>query len=283
MADDSWQYWLSQATQQLGEAGVEAPQHDARTLLAFHLNCPLNQLHQNFDGTPNELDQFLALVARRAARQPLAHITGTRGFWSLDLTVTPDVLDPRPDTETLIEATLKLCPNKAAPLHLLDIGTGSGAIILSLLSELPNATGVATDVSAKALAIAKMNAAQNQLADRIQFIETSWADGVNGPFDMLISNPPYIASAVIPTLDLEVKEHEPHLALDGGADGLDAYRAIINALPALMKPGGLVAFEIGFDQADSVRALMQATDVRDLATHQDLGRKDRAITGIFQG
>lgn len=283
MGTRTWQQHLAQATQQLADADVAAADHDVRVLLAHHLGCALNQLHGHLQETPQDTQAFQTLIDRRTAREPLAHITGTRGFWSLDLKVTSDVLDPRPDTETLIEAVLKHTADKQAPLRLLDIGTGSGAIALTLLTELPNATAHATDISPKALAIAKTNATKNKLADRITFVETSWATGIEGSFDIIVSNPPYIESAVIQTLDEEVKAHEPHLALDGGTDGLDAYRAILQQLNQVARADTLVAFEIGYDKSESVLALCERAGLEHLKLAQDLGGQNRTITGFFKG
>lgn len=282
MAAPSWQELLTRAAGRLADAGVSAADHDARALLAHHLGCPLGQLHQWLSSPVRDQNAYQALLERRAAREPLAHITGTRGFWSLDLKITADVLDPRPDTETLIEAVLKHCPDKSRPLQLLEIGTGSGAIALSLLSELPKAAAVATDISPKALAVAQENAAAHGLEKRLTLVETSWATGVKGPFDIIVSNPPYIETRVIDALEEEVKRYEPHLALDGGADGLAAYRAILQQVQCLLKPEGLIAFEIGYDQAERVIALMANTDMKGLQCHKDLAGKNRAITGFFK-
>jgi len=224
-----------------------------------------------------EAARFETLIARRARREPLSHIVGSVGFWTLDLIVTRDVLTPRPDTETIVEAALASVADRNAPLDILDIATGSGAIALALLSELPNARAVATDISAPALAVARANAARNGLAKRITFIETSWADGVDGPFDLLVSNPPYIASAVIGALEPEVKDYEPRLALDGGPDGLAPYRHLFAEAKRLLKPGGTGVFEIGFDQGEAALALARMNGVRNATLRRDLAGRDRAV------
>lgn len=225
----------------------------------------------------DEAARFDALIARRAAREPLSHIIGSVGFWTLDLIVTRDVLTPRPDTETVVEAALAAVRDRSAPLDILDIATGSGAIALALLSELPNARAVATDISAAALAVARDNAARNSLADRIGFIATSWADGVDSRFDLVVSNPPYIASAVIDTLEPEVKDFEPRLALDGGPDGLAPYAHLFAEARRLLKPGGAGVFEIGFDQGEAALALAGRAGVRSATLKRDLGGRDRAV------
>lgn len=279
----NWQSLLKQAEATLAKAGVQSPAHDARALLAFHLGMPRSRLPLVLQDQADNAEPYMALIARRAAREPLAHITGTRGFWSLDLKVTPAVLDPRPDTETLIECVLAQVKDKNAPMRLLDIGTGSGAIALALLTELPGATAIATDVSTEALAIATENALATGLGGRISFVQTNWTDGLNGPFDVVVSNPPYIPSADVAGLEPEVRLHEPHLALDGGPDGLAPYRHILAALPGLCSAGALVAFEMGFDQADALAALMHTAGLEGLTMQRDLGGNARVVFGRFPG
>lgn len=252
---------------------------DARRLLesaggleAAGLMARLNELFPD-----TEAARFDALIARRAAREPLSHIIGTVGFWTLDLMVTRDVLTPRADTETLVEAALAAVSDRNAPLAILDIATGSGAIALALLSELPNAHAAATDLSAPALAVARVNAARNGLAKRIRFIETSWSDGIDGPFDLVVSNPPYIARAVIETLEPEVKDFEPRLALDGGPDGLAPYPHLFAEARRLLKPGGTGVFEIGFDQGDAALVLARMSGAPNATLRRDLGGRDRAV------
>jgi len=270
---------LRAATARLKAAGVEDAHAEARRLLAAAgALTPAALISALSDHQPgDEAARFDALVTRRAAREPLSHIIGSVGFWTLDLMVTRDVLTPRPDTETVVEAALAAVSDRNAPLAILDIATGSGAIALALLSELPNARAVATDLSAPALALARENAARNHLAGRIRFIETSWADGVDGPFDLLVSNPPYIASAVINTLEPEVKDFEPRLALDGGPDGLVPYPHLFAEAQRLLKPGGGGVFEIGFDQGEAALALARAGGARGAALRRDLAGRDRAV------
>lgn len=270
---------LRTAADRLQAAGVEDARSEARRLLAAA--GKLSQARMitalNERQPADEAARFAALVDRRAAREPLSHILGNVGFWTLELEVTPDVLTPRPDTETLVEAALDAAPDRAAPLRILDIGTGSGAIVLALLSELPDATGLATDISPAALAVARRNAARNGLAGRIAFLETSWADGVDGPFDLVVSNPPYIASAVIETLEREVKDHEPRLALDGGPDGLGPYPHLLAEARRLLGAGGTAVFEIGYDQGQAVLGLARQAGARDVGLRQDLAGRDRVL------
>lgn len=274
---------LRRAAERLAAAGLEDAREEARRLLAAAGPLSSAQLITGLDDVQpgDEAERFVAFVDRRAAREPLSHILGTVGFWTLELEVSPDVLTPRPDTETVVEAALEAVSDRSAPLRMLDIGTGSGAILLALLSELPNATGLATDISPAALAVARRNAERNGLGDRISFKQASWADGVEGPFDLVVSNPPYIASAVIETLEPEVKDHEPRLALDGGPDGLGPYPHLLAEAKRLLRPGGTAVFEIGFDQGPAALALARQAGVVDAGLRQDLAGRDRALLAPF--
>lgn len=274
---------LAAAAARLAKAGIEDARGEARRLLAAAGSLSSAQLITalDVDQPDDEAARLEAFVARRAAREPLSHILGTVGFWTLDLRVTPDVLTPRADTETIVEAALAAVPDRSAPLQILDIATGSGAIALALLSELPNAQAVATDLSAPALAIARENAALTGLAPRIAFVETRWAEGVEGPFDLVVSNPPYIASAVIETLEPEVKDHEPRLALDGGTHGLDPYPHLFSEARRLLKPGGVAVFESGYDQGAAVMALAHDAGAVKAELRRDLAGRDRAIVATF--
>ncbi len=220
------------------------------------------------------------MVARRARREPLSHILGDKPFWTLDLKVTPDVLTPRSDTETLVETVLKHAGDKSAALEIADFGTGSGAILLALLSELPNASGLGIDISESALAIARENAFRNGLEARAVFRTGNWADSVeDNSLDIAVSNPPYITSAVIDTLEPEVRDHEPRIALDGGDDGMYVYRFLLPELFRILKPYGRMAVEIGYDQAEAVSALAGAAGFADIATTRDLGGQPRVVSG----
>lgn len=225
-----------------------------------------------------DANQAETLVQRRVQREPLSYILGDKPFWTLDLKVNPDVLTPRADTETLVDTVLKQLPDRRAVLHIADFGTGSGAILLALLAELPEANGLGIDISESALQIAMENAARNQLADRAVFRAGNWAEGIEAEsVDIAVSNPPYVASDVIETLEPEVRDHEPRLALDGGKDGLDIYRLLIPQLFRVLKPGGLMAVEIGFDQVSAVTALAEAAGFLQSETVKDLGGNNRII------
>jgi release factor glutamine methyltransferase len=267
------------AANRLAAAGLEDAADEARRLLEHASTLSRAGLMTAMaEPMPeDEAARLDAALARRANREPLSHIFGSVGFWTLDLKVTRDVLTPRADTETVVEAALSAVTDRGAPLRVLDIATGSGAIALALLSELANARAVATDLSAAALAVARANAAANRLSDRITFTETSWADGIEGPFDLLVSNPPYIASAVIETLDPEVRDHEPRLALDGGADGLAPYPHLFAEARRLLTPGGTAVFEIGHDQGEAALDLAREAGFRAASLKRDLGGRDRAV------
>ena len=263
-------------------AGIDSGPTDARALIGAALRLTRAQLVAQSDRAlePREIAVISALAARRIKREPVSRILGRKEFWSLTLDVTPDVLVPRPDTETLVEAALDHVVRgglRLEPLRILDIGTGSGALVLALLQELPNARGVATDVSAAALAVAHGNAERLKLASRCSFVVCNMADGLNGRFDLVVSNPPYIARGAIATLDPEVREYDPRLALDGGADGLDAYRAIAASAPALLAEGGRLIVELGAGQAQPVSALFEQAGLRVLSIRDDLGGIPRAL------
>jgi release factor glutamine methyltransferase len=219
-----------------------------------------------------------ALLARRLAHEPVAHITGTRDFWTLSLKVTPDVLIPRPDSETLIEAALRHFAGQAGPRRILDLGTGSGALLLAALSEWPEATGLGIDISAGALAVARENAARCGLADRADFVAGDWAQGLDGRFDLILCNPPYIEADAV--LAPEVADHEPHGALFAGADGLDCYRRLAPDMARLLETGGIALFEIGHDQGRAVSGLFAAEGFAPVL-HHDLGGRDRGVSIIL--
>ncbi len=228
---------------------------------------------------PEAEARFAALLARRAARQPIAQILGRREFWSLTFRVTPDVLDPRPDSETLVTAVLERVADRKANLRLLDFGTGSGCLLLSLLHELPEAQGLGIDQSEAALAVARGNAASLGLEARATFQLGDWGSGLAGTFDIVISNPPYIESGTIAALAPEVARHEPLSALDGGADGLEAYRRLIPDAARLLAPDGLVALEIGQGQEAAVAALLERAGFGAVAMAADLGGTIRVLLG----
>ncbi|HYG91675.1 MAG TPA: peptide chain release factor N(5)-glutamine methyltransferase [Azospirillum sp.] len=269
------------AEARLREAGVDTPELDARLLVQHALGLTREQLLFEPDAplTPEQAAKAHALIERRAAREPVSRIIGERAFWSLELSLNADTLDPRPDTETIVEAALEAIPDRAAPLRVLDLGTGTGCILLALLAELPNATGLGIDVSEGAVEAAAGNARRNGLGDRARFRVGNWGKGLTERFDLVVSNPPYIPSSDIPSLDPEVREHDPLRALDGGADGLDAYRAIAAQLPDLLKPQAIAALEVGEGQAADVAALLEARGIRVTGVFRDLAGIERCVRG----
>jgi release factor glutamine methyltransferase len=273
---------LKEAAQRLGAAGIDGALREARLLLEAASQVPsATQIafpERAVDST--EAERFGALVARRAKREPMAHILGRREFWSLAFKVTADTLDPRPDSETVVQALLDHTPDRSAPLRVLDFGTGTGCLLLALLHELPNATGLGIDISAAALAVARANAEALGLAARASFRESNWDDGIAPAFDIVLSNPPYIPVGEIAALQPEVAAFEPHLALDGGPDGLDHYRRLAPAAERLLETGGLAAFEVGLGQSDSVAGIGRAARLRHIATAGDLGGVPRCV--LFQ-
>ncbi len=271
----------TRARRALEAAGLDTPVLDARLLVERAAGVDrlalITDPHRPVgDGAASILE---SLIDRRArAREPMAYILGKREFRGLMFETTPAVLIPRPDTETLVEVGLRLVENRAAP-RILDIGTGTGAVGLSLLQAKPFATAVLTDISPDAAAVASRNADALALSDRAGILLGSWAAGAEGPFDLIVSNPPYIPSADIAGLEPDVRDHEPHLALDGGPDGLHAYRAILAQAPGLLAPGGGLAVEIGIGQADDVAALFAAADLSEIAVTPDLAGRARVVSG----
>lgn len=272
---------LLDATRRLKQAGIEGSRQDAVLLLAEALGITPDQVRLQPDSrvAPAGAARFEDLVRRRIDRQPVSQILGRREFWGLDFRVTPDVLDPRPDSETLVAGVLAAVPDRRASLRIVDFGTGSGCLLLSLLHELPQATGLGIDASPAALAIARGNADHLGLAGRVDFRQGDWGEGVGGSFDILISNPPYIETDTVPTLAPEVARHEPHLALDGGPDGLDAYRRLIPHMARLASPGAVAALEIGLGQDAAVCGLLAAAGYADIAVLPDLAGIGRVVTG----
>ena len=263
----------------------DTPELDAKWLLQDLWDLPETAFIADNDFTPTaqQADLLDQAITRRLAHEPVSRILGQRDFWTLTLDVSPDVLDPRPDTECLVEAVLNTLPDRTAPLSILDLATGSGAILLALLSELPNATGLGTDISDPALTIARKNSVRNGLDDRCQFQKANWFDGVEGRFDIITSNPPYIDHAALTGLPPAVADYDPLLALDGGADGLDAYRAILVDAPTYLTCVGLLGLEIGFDQADQVKSLATNTGLNNIQICSDLGGNDRVLLAFRSG
>lgn len=253
---------LEEATQALAGAGIENPRREARLLLAHAMGIS-RDASLTAVPTPEQAKAFAAFVTRRASFEPFAYIAGRKEFWSLAFEVGPGVLIPRPDTETLIEQALRLVPDRNAPLRIADLGTGSGAILLAVLSEFPNATGIGFESSPQALPFARANAAR-LIGDRAQVRAADWSEA-RGPFDLLFSNPPYIPTADIESLAADVSRYEPIAALDGGPDGLDAYRAQAGLLSGLLKPGGHALLEFGIGQETALEPVFRGLEIVTIA------------------
>ena len=274
------QAW-GQAKSRLEAAGIAGPVIDARVLVeaaadatrADIIGDPHRALSAEQEAT---LEDYLG---RRERREPVSHILGRRGFWKVMLGVTPAVLTPRPETERVVDIALEDFPEHA-PWSVLDLGVGSGAILLSILGERPAAKGLGVDVSEEALAVARDNAAELGLAGRMALLRSDWTT-LLGPdsFDLVVSNPPYIATDVIETLEPEVRDHDPRLALDGGPDGLDHYRVLAPEILRVLKPGGRFVVEIGYDQKDAVEALFREAGALGVRTIRDLSDRDRVVAG----
>jgi release factor glutamine methyltransferase len=263
-------------------AGIDSPEADARALICAALHLSRAQLIAQCDRglEPHELHAIAGVCARRLKREPVARIIAEKEFWSLPLRVTPDVLVPRPETETIVEAALdeiNRVGGRSESLRILDIGTGSGALLLALLKELPNATGIGTDLSMAALLVARGNAERHAFSSRCVFVACNIAEPLSGRFDLIVSNPPYIARAGIAALDPEVRDFDPKLALDGGADGLHAYRAISAAAPALLRSTGRLIVELGIGQERPVRGLMRTAGLTVKKVVADLAGIARAM------
>ncbi|MGI1661299.1 peptide chain release factor N(5)-glutamine methyltransferase [Palleronia sp. KMU-117] len=272
---------LVQATRRLAAAGVEGASRDARWLLAWALGTPPERLTLALPEpmTSDTAARFDIAIARRVTHEPVSHITGRRLFWGREFAVDRDVLDPRPETEVLVELAL------AEPFErVLDLGTGTGCILVTLLAERPEAIGTGTDISAAARSHAWGNAVRHRVSDRVEILASDWFRplddrGIAGRFDLVVSNPPYIAAAEMAGLSRDVREHEPRLALTDEGDGLSAYRAIAAGVEKVLAPGGRVLVEIGPAQARAVAAMFRQAGLDDVAVHPDLDGRDRVVSG----
>ena len=273
-------------TTRFAAAGLDSPELDARMLIeaALHLDLTALITQGARSLTADDATRLEAAAQRRLAGEPVARILGIKEFWGLQLRLSADTLVPRPDTETVVEAALDHIRGTRSvndPLRIADLGTGSGAILLALLSELPEAFGIGTDISIGALRTARDNAVALGLGGRTAFVACSYAAALSGPFDLVVSNPPYIRRDDIAGLGIEVRAHDPARALDGGADGLDAYRALIPQAIGLLRPGGALVVEVGEGQAGDVEGLMtEAGFTADLTTiRADLAGIPRVVLG----
>lgn len=268
----------------LRRAGIETPELDARLLLchAAGLNHEAYIARAGETLRPETAARLDRALTRRLKREPVSRILGTREFYGRQFEIGPEALDPRPDTETLIEAALALVDaggGRDLPLTLLDLGTGTGCILVTLLAELPQARGLGTDISQDALALARANAERLGVSARASFIAADWLDGIDGKFDLILSNPPYLASGEIAGLAADVSAYDPHLALDGGADGLDAYRQIAEGARRALAEEGRLLVEIGAGQVASVTKIFTAAGLELAGIGHDLAGRPRVVVG----
>ncbi len=266
---------LTTATKWLTDAGIPNADVDARILLAYAMDYEPSRLMLIGDEEvhPEVFRTFDGYLAAREKFQPVSQIIGGREFWGRWFVVTPDVLDPRPETESLIETALQHGPFQ----RILDLGTGTGILAVTLTAEWPDARAIAIDISSEAIAIATKNAAAHDVADRVNLIVSNWYDAVAGQFDLIVSNPPYIAAAEMAELSPDVRNWEPFLALTPGGDGLEAYRMIAAALNEFLADDGLALFEIGHTQGADVADIFRAAGFANVTVSQDLGGKDRVV------
>jgi release factor glutamine methyltransferase len=263
------------------QQGIDSAELDARLLTGGAFGLDLTGLIAATTRivTPDEAAHLENFLQRRLAGEPVARILGVKEFWGLTLNLSAATLVPRPDTETVVELALEVC-RRQERRRIADIGTGSGAILLALLSELPDATGIGTDISLEALRMARNNAARLGLTQRAAFVACNYTAALSGPFDLIVSNPPYIRSADIAGLDREVREYDPPRALDGGPDGLAAYRAIAPDAARLLAPGGTLIVEAGYGQSGPIAELMSASGLTpDVPPKADLAGIPRAVAG----
>ncbi|MDG2405036.1 MAG: peptide chain release factor N(5)-glutamine methyltransferase [Paracoccaceae bacterium] len=269
---------VAEAIGQLHDAGIKGAQRDARALTAFALGVSPSRIILL---GPDVFDAVSALrlnaaLVRRLQREPVSKIIGRRQFWGREFNISAAVLDPRPETETVIIEALK------RPAHrVLDLGTGSGILAITLMAEWPAAQALATDISPGALAVARQNAARLGGADRIKFLQSDWFDAVEGSFDLIVANPPYISAAEMVGLEPDVRDYDPQAALSLGGDGFDAYRAIFAKAPAHISPQGRLIVEIGHRQAEAVLQLLEQAGFTTLACYRDLAGRDRVISAGY--
>lgn len=272
-AHDAWR----RGADFLAAAGIDGARLDARVLLAHALGIDTGALPGAAEPSADELARYRELLERRAAHEPVAYITGAREFWSLPFAVGPGVLVPRPETETLVEEACPAFPDRKAALDVADFGTGSGCLLLAVLTTFPNARGTGIDASPEALSWARRNADALGVADRCRFLQGSWETALGERFDLVLSNPPYVARREAASLAPDVARYEPPEALYGGEDGLAAYRALAPVIAAVLKPDGLALLEIGAGQASQVRDILARAGLCVTAEIPDLGGIPRCI------
>jgi release factor glutamine methyltransferase len=271
------------AERRLATADVDSPGLDARLLIGHALNLDRAEMLSQSERelTINEITIIDQLIVRRCTHEPVARIFGQREFWSLNFGLNEATLDPRPDSETLVEVAVRYLRDMPSP-RILDIGTGSGCLLLAILNEVRKATGLGIDIAPRAIDQAQINATKLWLADRVRFQVGNWLDHITEKFDAIISNPPYIPSGDIASLMPEVRDFDPRRALDGGEDGLDIYRLLLPLCAGLIKPTGFALFEIGQGQAEDVSTIFRDCGFKGLMRYQDLNGIERCIMGWRQ-
>lgn len=267
---------LMEGAKALREAGIDGPERDARLLLAEVIGMPAARmsLEPDLKVSSSQAKEFHSFLARRVAREPVSRILGRRNFWGRDFEVTPDVLDPRPETETLID----LCLKGPKPQTFLDLGCGSGIIALTLLAEIPAARATACDISDACLSVTNRNAKTLGVLDRLNVKKSNWFSDIEGVFDLIVSNPPYISEPEMAELSLDVFNHDPHLALTPGGDGLAPYFALAKGAVSHLAPGGRILVEIGYKQGPDVVQIFQDAGLSEVLCHKDLNGHDRVVS-----
>lgn len=267
---------LLEGTRALRDAGIDGPERDARLLLAEILGLSVSRLslEPDFRVSDAQIAQFHAFLARRAAAEPVSRILGRRNFWGRDFEITPDVLDPRPETETLIDLAL----SGAEPETLIDLGCGSGILAVTLLAEWPMSRGTATDVSDACLQVTASNAKLHKVHDRLDVKKSNWFSDICGVFDLIVSNPPYITQTEMTELAPDVIRFDPHLALTPGGDGLSCYRALAEQAKAHLAPGGRMLLEIGWKQSADVQDILRSEGYQNVQCHDDLNGHARVVS-----
>ena len=271
---------LNRASQQLQQNGISNARHVAQILLRNCLDLDREAVLRNPKQSvqSGSVDKFYRAVSRRCRHEPVSRIIGFREFWSLPFKVTSAVLDPRPDSETVVAAALDFSENrKSESLRVLDLGTGTGCLAMAFLSERHNATAIATDISAEALSIARRNAVTLGFAQRCSFVSAHWCAGISDRFDVVLANPPYIPTAVIPTLEASVYRYDPHVAIDGGVDGGACYQQLIPLLSKVLRKGARVFLEIGLEQSELVTNILRANMLSVIEIREDLAGNARCI------
>lgn len=267
---------LRESARRLAAAGIDSPRLDARLLLGAALGREIWP-HETAIVATDAIERFQSLLARRLVREPVSRILGRRGFWSLDMAVGPETLDPRPDSETLVEAARTAFADRTPPRRIIDLGTGSGCLLLAALTIFPQASGLGVDRSAAAVAVARENARRNGLENRATFEALDWDEMPQGEADLILSNPPYIPDADIDRLEPEVALFDPRGALAAGVDGLDAYRSLIPVIRRLLAPQGIAILELGIGQGSTVAGLAADGGFRVADVRPDFGGVDRAL------